>query len=460
MATNSLNTRIKLKYDTLSNWHASSIQANPFIPLQGEVCVAVIPNSTVNDYTVGNPDSSGLSPYAIGLKVGDGNRTFDALPWIQSIAGDVYGWAKGAVPGNSITVNYGGPNQTATLQQAISGIESSIGGIVSANISSDALTAALQQLAQQTGGQSTLFESNTYVDGAEEGDPPVRQYPTKIIRSIERDGLNITVTGDNLAIEDLPITFQTAYNASTNKVATMADITSAVNANLTSIMKLKGVSSTEIKEGTQEGYTYPTIGGTIITNLNVGDVVLYRQSRTINQGQANEETIASDYEFVWTGATSGWELLGDEGSYAIRGSIKKTDLNADLQSEINDKLDSTAAASTYVAKNGTDRLMTANEGTKLNGIETGAQVNVIETVKVNGSALTPDVNKAVDVTIPLLNLKKHSEYGSTDTTTAVTIANDKTITLDEIAFTGDVKNLKQSDTILIFDCGSSTQVIS
>ena len=36
----------------------------------------------------------------------------------------------------------------------------------------------------------------------------------------------------------------------------------------------------------------------------------------------------------------------------------------------------------------------------------------------------------------------------------------ETITLDEIAFTGDVKNLKQSDTILIFDCGSSTQVIS
>ena len=32
--------------------------------------------------------------------------------------------------------------------------------------------------------------------------------------------------------------------------------------------------------------------------------------------------------------------------------------------------------------------------------EAGAQVNVIETVKVNGSALTPDANKAVDITIP------------------------------------------------------------
>lgn len=37
--------------------------------------------------------------------------------------------------------------------------------------------------------------------------------------------------------------------------------------------------------------------------------------------------------------------------------------------------------------------------TKLDGIDTGAQVNVIETVKVNGAIITP-VGKAVDVTVP------------------------------------------------------------
>lgn len=41
------------------------------------------------------------------------------------------------------------------------------------------------------------------------------------------------------------------------------------------------------------------------------------------------------------------------------------------------------------------------EKTKLGGIATGAQVNVIETVKVNGTALTPDANKAVDVTFEI-----------------------------------------------------------
>ena len=38
--------------------------------------------------------------------------------------------------------------------------------------------------------------------------------------------------------------------------------------------------------------------------------------------------------------------------------------------------------------------------TKLDGIETGAEKNIIKTVKVNGTALTPDASRAVNVTIP------------------------------------------------------------
>ena len=43
---------------------------------------------------------------------------------------------------------------------------------------------------------------------------------------------------------------------------------------------------------------------------------------------------------------------------------------------------------------------TTAEKNKLGGIDTGAQVNTIETVKVNGTALVPDANKAVDVSVP------------------------------------------------------------
>ena len=45
---------------------------------------------------------------------------------------------------------------------------------------------------------------------------------------------------------------------------------------------------------------------------------------------------------------------------------------------------------------------TTTEKNKLSGIASGAQVNVIETVKVNGTALTP-TNKAVDVSVPIVD---------------------------------------------------------
>ena len=47
------------------------------------------------------------------------------------------------------------------------------------------------------------------------------------------------------------------------------------------------------------------------------------------------------------------------------------------------------------------RLMTNTEGVKLEGIAEGAQVNVIEVVKVNGTALTvTESDKSVDITVP------------------------------------------------------------
>jgi hypothetical protein len=43
--------------------------------------------------------------------------------------------------------------------------------------------------------------------------------------------------------------------------------------------------------------------------------------------------------------------------------------------------------------------MSKEDFSKLNGIEAGAEENVIETVKVNGTALTPDEYKAVNIDI-------------------------------------------------------------
>lgn len=72
-------------------------------------------------------------------------------------------------------------------------------------------------------------------------------------------------------------------------------------------------------------------------------------------------------------------------------------LNGNGAGSVNRKVaDAIAAIDKYVEKNGTDRLITAAEGTKLAGIAEGAQVNVIESIKLNGTALGIDA-KAVNI---------------------------------------------------------------
>lgn len=54
---------------------------------------------------------------------------------------------------------------------------------------------------------------------------------------------------------------------------------------------------------------------------------------------------------------------------------------------------------------GSEQLMTTAEKTKLSGIETGAEKNIIETVKVNGTGLTPDGSRAVNIDLSNYALK-------------------------------------------------------
>lgn len=97
--------------------------------------------------------------------------------------------------------------------------------------------------------------------------------------------------------------------------------------------------------------------------------------------------------------------------------------------------------------------------TKLATVAEGAQVNVIETVKVNGVAQSV-TDKAVDIAVPTGALASKSKVAEADLETALATkinakANDAD--LATIAKTGNVKDLVQTDgDILVLNCGSST----
>ena len=106
-----LNTRIKLKYDTLANWST----ANPVL-LSGEVAVVAIP--TESEPTVGQ-----VAKPAIVFKVGDGTTTFANLPYTSGLAADVYGWAK-APTKPSYTATEVGAATLADITSAIQALDS------------------------------------------------------------------------------------------------------------------------------------------------------------------------------------------------------------------------------------------------------------------------------------------------------------------------------------------------
>lgn len=89
-------------------------------------------------------------------------------------------------------------------------------------------------------------------------------------------------------------------------------------------------------------------------------------------------------------------------------------------------------------------IMSSTDKTKLNGIAEGAQVNVLESVKVNGTALTAS-NKAVNITVPTNNNQLTNGAGyQTAAQVQALIANAghlKRVKVDSLPTTGDVNTI-------------------
>lgn len=280
----------------------------------------------------------------------------------------------------------------------------------------------------------------------------------------------------SLAGKQDTLVFNSAYDASTNKAATMADVTEAVG-DLSGAMHFEGVKES-IPENS-EGYSS-------------GDVIL-----------------VGNKEYVFDGET--WHELGDESIYAVKGSIVNADiaanaaiaqskianLTADLGKKANtadlgtmarknatdyvakteapgysDILTKTSAATTYATiadvGNKVDKIKgkglstndyTTAEKNKLGGIAAGAQVNVIESIKVNGQAQAID-SKGVNITVPTGALASKSKVAEADLeTTLASKINGKANASDlaDIATSGNVNDLIQTPgDLLILNCGSAT----
>ena len=129
--------------------------------------------------------------------------------------------------------------------------------------------------------------------------------------------------------------------------------------------------------------------------INVGDLIEYVTGATATDGII---TTSVDANHVLTATIGDGTITKAKLAEAVKTSLGKADTA--LQAAALDPYAKTAdVAAGYVAKNGTDRLITAEEGAKLAGIAAGAQVNKIEIVKVGGTALEiAAADKSVNIT--------------------------------------------------------------
>ena len=85
--TKTINTRIKLRYDTLENWQSTTTAGKGALLVlnKGEMALCFVPAITTG--------TTQTAPTVL-FKVGDGTKTFEQLPWGGGVAADVPGWAK------------------------------------------------------------------------------------------------------------------------------------------------------------------------------------------------------------------------------------------------------------------------------------------------------------------------------------------------------------------------------
>lgn len=134
------------------------------------------------------------------------------------------------------------------------------------------------------------------------------------------------------------------------------------------------------------------------TTQNIYDEYLYVNNKWEKVGDTQIDL--SRYALSSDIPTKTSELTNDS-NFVTDSSYVHTDNNFTntYKSNVDSNTNSRHTHSNKSVLDDTTASFTTALNTKLNGIETGAKANVIESVKVNGTALTPS-NKSVNITVP------------------------------------------------------------
>lgn len=503
MANKTFNTRLKLKYDTYANWSTK----NPVL-LAGELAICVIPADS----------GKATNEPTVLMKCGDGTKPFNELDWISGLSADVYSWAKAAnkpsytadeISGLSTYIS--GQVQDTDTQYKIEAdatngrkfylYSAPKGGSFSATpVSTITIPETVYTLATGTANGTVKFNgtdvavkglgSAAYTDADaydKSGDADAALASAKSYA----DGKDSAIAAAKKAGTDA----QSSVNALSGKVGDVtdgktvvemiADAQAAATYNDTAVKA--SIKSNADAIATLNGAS--TVAGSV--DKKVADAINEFATKVSEDGTVNTFKELIDYASTHQGEYS--TLSGEvqknttaiatlNGKDTDAGSVAKTvkdavdAAKATLQGNIDGKVDK------VTGKGLSTNDYTNDEKTKLEGIADGAQVNVIESVKVNGSALAVS-GKAVAITVPTGALADKNEVAEADLAAALknkingkvdsancgdiishdaaefaTAGHNHDTVYSKLGHNHKIEDLEQ-ETYIIFDCGSASSVI-
>lgn len=190
MATKTIQTRIKNRFDTLAEWSKSGVTLLP-----GEIALVSVTTQQIDQAT-----GDVVNVPAVLMKVGEEGKTFSELPWVSALAADVYDWAKNATAEEvPVTIAVGSTSTAGTL----GGWIKSINDKAATNASSiSANTAAITKL----NGSDTTSGSvaKAIKDAIEALDVTTSSGTGNFVKAVTQNNGKISVTKGAIAETDLP----------------------------------------------------------------------------------------------------------------------------------------------------------------------------------------------------------------------------------------------------------------
>lgn len=300
-------------------------------------------------------------------------------------------------------------HDVATLQGQVADLISKVGAKAGADTEATGLYKEIADVLAVANGKVSSVEATdaSVVIGGTATAPTVGVQLSKDegnALTLEADGLKVLVPEVthpeySIVADSNPGVFSAVYHLTKDG----ANVGSAINIPKDMVVQsgiVKTFESGELPTGVNTPGTYIVLTLANATSdklyIKVDDLIEYV---TGGSGENDMVKIAVSADHKVTASITDGSITKAKLATAVQGSLDKADSAiqpAGLTSALAPYAKTADVAEGYVAKEAGKRLMTDAEDTKLEGIETGAQVNKIESVKVGGTALEI-TEKAVNI---------------------------------------------------------------